>query len=491
MRKSLVILMVLSILSCGGIAWANVTMGDEIDNVQFSEKLIYGDKSAVEGVTIAREARYDTNLFWNTTYTIGETNAIETDFSFYEFGKKWEYNGDTKGAGLSFQNSHTQVHMFDEMHYKEDSSIGGLNQALAELMESAPAGQVTTKLVKLKDYQPYYTFELYVDIEGLDYDYGNYDMYAGYSDEIIMKKKTTLEEFHNFFKIPVLEEERYLVGVNKDVYGSVVGYGLASHHTASSVNDYDAEMGLIGGDSFFFDMSSVYTEDTLYFTFCPLTFEGKLIDTSLIPGGYGIYSCKYDVENKLIDAATLKLEYSLEPTGYVSLELDAQEENLLVFTEDSKHFYMTVLDFPTFEAKQTIIYSDVKSSSDVARYQRVEEDYLIVQGDYYEAMVLSRNEDGTYTQEFVMPAFLEEVSNENYFLESDNAFAWNGKTLIVAGDMMVEEPYYMSGCGVFLAAFDETGLIYYAEYDSSLNTGAVEEEYWICEPVDLEIGWKE
>ena len=55
------------------------------------------------------------------------------------------------------------------------------------------------------------------------------------------------------------------------------------------------------------------------------------MDTSLIPGGYGIYSFKYG--DQFIDGESLKLEYALEPSGYVDVELDEQQENLLIFRE--------------------------------------------------------------------------------------------------------------------------------------------------------------
>ncbi len=481
MKKSLVILMVLVLVSGCGIYFANAAIGNEIDNVEFIEKVAYGDKSVVEGLSVVRKASYDTNMFWDTTYTFGESPVADTTFEFYEYGKEtvgWQ----TVYAGLQFHATHTASTLLRTEYYKDGTNLEGIDRVLYELMENAPAGKITTKTVKLKDYLPYYTFSLYVDIQDFDYDYGSYDMSAGYSDEVVLKKKTTLEDFNSFFKIPILEEERYVVGVNKDASGNIIGYGYSSLYGGVAFNDYDYDTGVITGDAFEFDMSSVYSEDTIYFTFSPLTVEGKIVDTSLIPGGYGIYSCKYDRENKLIDASTLKLEYKLEPTGYVSLKLDAQKENLLVFTEDSEQFYVTVLDIDTLEEKQTFMYGTAEWNN-IARYYRIEEDYVIAQCNYFEGVLLSRNEDGTYTKEFTFPAIVYECSEENYFLASDNAFAWNGNTLVIAGDLMVERPYYMSGCGIFIGAFDETGVLFYGEYDSSLNTGAIEGEYWICEPL--------
>lgn len=483
MKKALALLIILTILSGYGIYCANSTIGKEIDNVQWQENIIYGDKSIVEGVTIQRNTKYEDYLYWNTTYVIGEDPSIDTDFYFYELGKSedWEYNYE----GLNFLPDSYSL-MEGTVWNENGTSAIQWNEAFQELVDEAPAGKTTTKQVYLKDYMDYYGFEIYVDIPELEYSRRIYHVGYEYTEEEIEKLESTEDDFNEFFKIPVLDTDVYQIGVNKNADGEVIGYGYNSHYSGMSVDDYSADDYLTYGDSFIFDMDSVYTQDRIYFVFSPLTNEGKLVDTSLIPGGYGIYSCKYDAEKDILDAQSLKMEYALEPTGYVSLEMDTNQENLLVFTEDANQFYLTIVDLDTMETKQQIAYGSV-DVRDVTRWYHVEEDYLIAQYDYDEAMIFSKNANGTYTPEYTVPGMVTEVADETYFLVTDYAFDWDGEKLLVVGDMTVTVPYYHDSCGVFVAAFDETGLIYYAEYDSSLNTniGTVGLDYWTCEPCDV------
>lgn len=42
-------------------------------------------------------------------------------------------------------------------------------------------------------------------------------------------------------------------------------------------------------DSFSFETIACSTPEAVYFTFDPHSYRGELVDTSMIPGGYGLY----------------------------------------------------------------------------------------------------------------------------------------------------------------------------------------------------------
>ena len=488
MRKSLALLIILTLLSGYGIYWAGTTVGAEEDKVQFTEHVIYGDKSVVEGVKVIRNTKYQEYMYWNSVYTIGdEAKEVETDFRFYEFGKdeKWErhYNG------IWFDNVNYDIN-FDEDGYTDGRAekAQGLEKAFYDFAKDAPAGKTTYKKIKLKDYMEYYTFGLQVNLPGVFMDYTKMVDSSSYTENELKQ----VEKFNEFFKIPVLEDENYVLGVTKDKAGKVIGYGYQSANGGGSYNNFDYPEANVAGDGFIFDTSAAYTDDTCYFTFLPLTADEKVIDMSLIPGGYGIYSFKYDSKKETFDADSLKLEYALEPGWYVGLKVDAQQENLLVFTEDDEQFYLQVIDLDTMKEKQKIAYGKM-NEEDLARCYFVEEDFLIAQYDYYEAMLFSRNADGTYTPEYTIPGERLEVSENAYFLSGDCVFDWDGEKLLVADSLTTGEPHYEELCGFFLAAFDKTGLVYYGEYECSLDTGSLWKNNGLCEPTrneELIINWK-
>lgn len=469
MKKAFALLLGLTLLSGCGIFWANATIGKEIDDVQWTENVILGDKSVVEGVTIQRNTKFEKYMYWDTTYVIGENPTVHTDFHFYETGK-----GEIREqsySGLQFQKFDFYFRN-DTINGTELEINGGLNAALEELKAEAPAGETTTKRIYLKDYEDYYEFDVYINFPECHY--------SDYQEDV-----------RNFFKIPVLEDEMYLIGVNKDDAGNVIGSGYSSPYVSSSTGNYESDL-LMGGDTFDFYNSSVITEDKIYFTFSTLTEEGDIVDTSQIQGGYGVYSFEYDAELRKLDVSSLKLEYALEPSGFVKLEIDEDKENLLIFTEDKEQFYLTVVDIATMEAKQTLSYGT--NESNLTRWYEVKEDYIIAQYDYYEAMLFSKNEDGTYTPEFIIPGKVEAGSEKVYLLNTENAFDWNGEKLVIASYIGAWLPYYEESCGVTVAVVDASGVIFYAEYESSLNTnvGSTGEDYGTCEPTmnnSLKISW--
>lgn len=83
--------------------------------------------------------------------------------------------------------------------------------------------------------------------------------------------------FRDFFKIPVIADEQVEISVSKGAGGRGISYGLKSTDS----------------DSFSIRSESALTDDACYFTFTTRTVYGDIVDTNLIPGGYGIYRLPY------------------------------------------------------------------------------------------------------------------------------------------------------------------------------------------------------
>ena len=54
------------------------------DKVVFTEKVLYGEKSVVEGVTIERRCKYMDSVFWDSKYIVGETPQTTTKYKYYQ-----------------------------------------------------------------------------------------------------------------------------------------------------------------------------------------------------------------------------------------------------------------------------------------------------------------------------------------------------------------------------------------------------------------------
>lgn len=508
MKKSFLLLLIFIIFGAGTVCYAQNTLLEEKDKVNFKETVVYGDKSVVEGVTVTMKNWYENYLSWDSTYVIGETPKVDTDYNFYAWGLNdyhYAYSGSIgfvmDGNGMS--NLEWQV--MNEENTSEDAE--GMERALWDLYYQVGPDEEKEITVKLKDYMDYYTFG--VDFTGpLDTDtqteqislYLNKgellaDIVYGYqigldTSEIIKTEKYLgyLETFQEFFKIPVLENEIYEMAMKKDADGKVVGFGGAycSGGFAEgniAIPDYNLEE---GGDSFHFSTPSIVDDGHCYLTFDTHTNNGNIVDTSQIPGGYGIYHFTYDEEKQEIYPEELEMVYALDPSIEIhSLFIDVCEKNLLLIArEDNRNTdYMYVIDKETMTLQEKFEVGNEKDGC-INDFQ-IYEDYMVVKNGGI--MVFTIDENGAYTLQFTAPTDVLD-SLQVGVMEFDDipswnmTYDWNGEKLIFANSMYNEN--WQQEAGFYVGAIDESGLLYLGTYESSLRTPDVAGDgYSICGPM--------
>lgn len=336
-RRIAALLMLLMI--AGGIyVWAETE--NMKDDVTVYEQTLVGDSSATDGLTVSfgGDLSYG-GLAWRHDYTYGgdqKTEFIGEVKDRYDFGN--EKIGDVSLYTLLDWDGADEF--FLENDDEQNSSEQGAWKAQAKEMLKAPfsdnAKEFFTKLreeissgeekklkIKVQDVLDYYIIggdiRINENMGMLDFwiisEYWETNRY-----EIEMWSK-----LHEFFKIPVIDDEYQYLTVSSDSSGS----GVSVLEESSVVSeDAEAEYTLFsldsafGGsdkassskqsDSFQFTTISCVSRDAAYFTFDPHTQNGKLVDTSLIPGGYGIYRMAYDEESDVPKMGELEMIYSLD-----------------------------------------------------------------------------------------------------------------------------------------------------------------------------------
>ena len=94
---------------------------------------------------------------------------------------------------------------------------------------------------------------------------------------------------------------------------------------------YELDRAKKNSDSFSFETIACGTPEAVYFTFDPHSYRGELVDTSMIPGGYGLYRLPYDSEKNVFLPEKLKMVYPLDPTrDYVSIHSSPDGQKLLL-----------------------------------------------------------------------------------------------------------------------------------------------------------------
>ena len=489
MKKSFVLLLALVVLISGTAFYAQNELLKEKDQVHYTERVLYGDKSVVNGVTVNADISYGYYLYWNTKYQIGDEPKTETKYIMYPWG---ESISTYQNPGSFWLNIDTELRLDVGHDEFEKENYYGLELAVKELYDKTEPGTENMATVYLKDYLEYYNFmvelKLPYDVNGKSYNH-----YAYYSErelreeldrweetgtnkdeaEYIRRYLEILDAFQAFFKIPVLDMEVYTIGITKDENGRVIGMSESSVSGGSAsgeINIPDAPQ-VDGMDSFRFNTYSIFDKGDCYFTFDPHTFYNNLVDVSQIPGGYGIYHFTYDEKGNL-DLNNLKMVYSLDEKMFFSdIKVDKSGANLLLFTNDEEHHYMTIIDRETMTLVDTFTIGDRESY--MANW--VYDDFIVVRTE--NLMVFPLGEDGRYTQAFAVDfQMLEDtvhsLSKDIYFLHYNCDFDWNGEQLLIVNDIMYTDENFRNSytCNFYVAVVDESGLVYYGEYDSSLNT---------------------
>lgn len=526
MKKSFVLFLAIFVLGVAVIGFGQSSLLAEKDNVKITENILYGDKSVVEGVTLELQNHYENQIFWDTTYVIGEKPKTNTEYTFHQakqssFPRRWYGN----------------IYFNDDRHSAAfDSNSNwippeGIALAVKELQDSLGASEKRTETVFLKDYMDYYSFrvsfqtpynddesnnmryhyeltesflreELYVAEESVG---NNYNYSEGVLGQL-RKELGWIEAFHDFFKIPVLENDATIISIEKDENGELIGWGMSSAGGGFGSGNIDIPYFAESEnyDSFQFNTYYFVGDGDVYLTFGTHSYNQKVVDTSHIPDGYGIYHFPYDLEKEEIYPEQLQMVYALDPNiEVVDLTRDARGENLLLFTIEDTELYMSVIDIETMTLVDKFGISESREDVCGLDYYVTEEDYVVIL-TYGDVIVFSIDESGKYTKEFEVSheplnAFLTEDDIYNYaYLQYGTGFDWNGEQLIFADNLYNVNGYI--GTNFYVGVMDANGLQYFATYDTSLQSSVSKDEngydtytYPHVRPVDyeaIEVKWE-
>lgn len=481
MKKIVAIVVLLSLLSVGSFIAIGSSVSQEKENVTIKENIIYGDKLYAEGATVFTRAHYDQRLFWDTAYTIGNTPKCSTEYEF-RYSPRFEY-GERKHQGLTLDVDFK--YGFDTTVPIEEST--GLQKAYRELYDATKPGEKGVKKIRLQDYYTYYPIRVNIDLPGVlwqgnDYENLSYDEFKN--------ERIVWDKFNEFFKIPIPENlPEFEISITKDSHGNGAGVGSSGH-------DYD----------YYLNTQTVYTENQVFFSIGNTISgkeddEEKYVDTSLIPGGYGIYSFTYkNVRNATntqgnnttfypgyetgVEQDTLAMVFSLEQHAEVIyMTLSNDESKLLVFTKEEGITYLTIIEIASMNELQKLKITEAN------QYLFYENDNCIVLNGWDYISVIEKQENGLCKLAFTVSR-MKEINDSNHQKGVATTMAFDGKKLIMV-DRTAEKTYgALELCGFSVAVYNNSGLVYYAEYESSLSASADTNDYaFNCLPVEYAVSW--
>ena len=448
MKKALALALALFLVF--GI-WAAVLVKDQFarrDDVVFTENVILGDPSMVEGVQVEVTAEWDNRLFWQSVYTAGEDPAMRTEYTFAE--RKIYPDPPFQPSGVRMETVIEPYIPYD-IFENPDVQLDGIAQKYYDLAQRTPAGGYGEETILLSDCMEYYPLSLSIEV-------GEYRTIwsSEWEQEHFTDAQWELYEiFSDYFKIPVLEGETYDIHLSKNETGDVNTMGGGSG---------DA-------DGYYMFTWSVVTEDACIFTFNTDTQLGNTIDTSHLPDGYGLYRMPYTYDGEDMETFSIgeiEMVHPLE-TGITIEQINlidrGSKVELITCEADSTTIVYYLFDAETMELLQTFSFD--KNYLYYVYHNDAQGLTLLIFDD--KLVLLQKNTEGLY--DIVLD--VENGADLFYEIFSNNlSFTFDGENLLICTVLQTQRSYMeYESAGFTLAAYNSDGMYYLAKYESSLATG--------------------
>lgn len=437
MRRRVVIFALAVLAAVSILTVSAVCLTDAQEQVTYTVSNACGDPAAAYGLTVSASYTVKDHAYWNVKHTLGEENKTVTDFLYEVKALGWSrYTKNKYGLGNTVNALDMHVsdgadwRVYSELTNDEELRDVGLVRAYRELYETRIWDD---PWVRYEDFCEYYPLEGYC----YNSDGSSLDGWAAYASW----NYHNTEMFNGYFRIPVLKDDQTYMVLDRSVPEQI-----------RRGSDY-YEMGAVG----------VCWEDKVYFTFDAHTYQGNLVDTSLIPGGYGLY--RVGVDRVSIKSNTLTTLMELDIT-HRPKQMLADEElgHLLYISTWEEQWYLTVIDLNTLQVlQQQCILEDGAAEP----WFDIQGDLLYCVQEQERISILQRDDAGIYSNVFEASLHTE----DEQFRVRGKCLAFHGDRLAVVGKLVPEENRYaaITECGYTLWIFTREGLVYTAEYTASLG----------------------
>lgn len=296
MKKSLCLMAVLLLAAVLVIPTAFYLVNSEKENVVITEEVVFGNPHAADGLTLTWKTHWDGKLLWETAYQFGDKESgrtVSTDFTYGSARERWQMPFDENVSIESFGGWGGSGRFVPE-----DTPWPRIISAVAERTK---AGEERVEKVRFADYYEYYPIELSVGTrDGAHYDYG-------------------MDEWMEYFRIPVPEDEWMTVTLEKDAEGHIVEINC----------DIEGGVGIY--------CVGAFRGTEVFFTYYCEKYDGGYVHPE---GAYGIF---YMPIGEFGEDAEPEVVCELaEAAVPVAMEIDGN--TLFLVTREQEHFLLNVYE---------------------------------------------------------------------------------------------------------------------------------------------------
>lgn len=479
----------LVIVSLGAASFTFAAVRGQMADCRITEKTIVGDAAAAAGLSASFGMGLQNQLYWRNVYTYGGADD-GADVQETAFSRKNPFPADKKGPVpyVRLTGYMTSGNALDDIltdpaegypirqellaQVRQEFFTAGAAERVQEIKRALPADGETTQDLKLKDIFRYYPIE--GDLTGTSIWAASLDN-AVYASENPAK---LWQDINRFLRIPIPETESSGFSVGKYPDGSLNFNYYQGKENCSQQEDH-----------FDFHNIACSTSDAVYFTFNTHTDDGDVVDTSLIPGGYGIYRLPYDREKEIFLSEKLEMVYALDPEKqYTDIYASSDGAKLFLVSQAArlaavgvKEVQATaeIIDVRTMQCDRR---EEIVCSEDAALGYDAG-DYLIFRG--LRELCLYTYQNGSYKKELMLADVdFRKPALRNLFYDNRCRTAYDGKWLSILGEAELDiedddNTMWLWGTAgtVEVAVLDASGLAYYGTLRSNMQDFCNVEEY--------------
>lgn len=433
-------LLLLAFLFCQSAMAVNGTQ----NQVEVTEKILDGSKWAAEGITVKNRTQAEDQLFWDTSFTVGEDWKSHTDFTFYN--ERYQERG-TSHPDLSLflaANFTSSGNVLDSQD--ESRSFHRIMLKPAEDVASrTAAGETREEELYLKDYYTYFPI-------GVDITTGNGEGAAGPELD---------DAFARRIRIPISENHKIRVSVTKDSDGTV--NQISSSNVSGAIEPF---------------AYAVFTEEGGYFTIAAFDSDGET--EAVLPedmsGLYFLPAEKRDGSTTFLPDQ-MKMIYPIDSSQSYPLRLinGLDGKSRLLFTGGQEEIRVEVIE--KGRLKQSVSLMKLDEPKEVGISEVMEYETFLVpiftDGSF---CVLTEGEKGyeiSLRGDFYEGTAVDQYEKDLSFREM--AMDFDGERLAA-----VFYPYRYETSSLYLMVFEEKGLGCVAKYDFSSDRRVPDTPYVVC-----------
>jgi len=447
MKKALLLVGIIGILAFSGMFYVLHRVHAESDDMKVECIVLEGDPAYAANLAFTIHNQWSNRLNWDVNVQYDDNGKPDIQV-FYraDWMAKEEFR--SRSYVDRFWNQDISMYAYRDIYY--DSIAGGYDpdedwfgqqdkdtyyEVFKAVAERTKAGEKRTETVRLGDYVDHYlvNLEIYV-VDNL--------LWHQEDDSIIS----------DYLRIDIPDSHTLEANVTKDENGIVKGYGMDAVETGTVSFTCHGDADTSG----------------IYFSFYGS--DGQNVVPLQIGAGNGIYFLPFEEKEdgvKEILAKDLKNVFALPEEDCYPLELmlDAQKENLLLFTCEKEKLVFRCIDKETMQETEKKELCDLPERVEIKQIDLCEEELFLFTND--STICYFRKDDRIFKPQIILNFGQEGPRISNYRLEYDWEYR-DGKLVLLCE----EDAHYEGSAYLYIA--DEKGIRYKAHFK---NYGDYENDY--------------